>query len=86
MQQAVYVRGNKQTKKNLALPETHHYIHSRQATATTSRRCAKGHIRRVTLLSLASINPALVEVSLVQLSQSLKTTNVKNTPTDTRTD
>ena len=66
-----------------APPKTHHCIHSSPATATTSRRCATTHVPRVTRYSLASIDTGFVEIGLVQLSQSVKTTN---TLTDTQTD
>ena len=63
-------------KRNPAAPKTHHEIHSSPATATTSRRRATKHVPRVSPYSPASIDPGFVEVGLVQLSQSVKTTNV----------
>ena len=42
---------------------------------TTSRRRAKKHVPRVSPCSPASIDTGFVEIGLVQLSQSVKTTN-----------
>ena len=67
--------GNKNTKKS-APPTTHHEIHNSPATANTSRRRAAKHVPRVSPCSPASIYPGFVEISLVQLSQSVKMTNV----------
>ena len=72
------------TIKTPAPPKTHHDIHSSPATVTTSRRRATKHVPRVTPYSPASIDTAFVEIGLVQLSQSLKTTNVTHTLTDTQ--
>ena len=58
----------KKTKKS-APPKTHHDIHSSPATATTSRRRSTRHIPRVSPYTPASIDPGLVEIGLVQLSQ-----------------
>ena len=71
------VRSKKQTR-NPAAPKTHHEIHSSPATVTTTRRRATKQIPRVTSspYSPASIDPGFVEIDLVQLSQSVKTTNV----------
>ena len=77
-------RGQKK-KKNPAAPKTHHEIHISPATATISRRRATKHVPRVSLYLLASIDPGLVEIGLVQLSQSVQTTNIKHTQTDGRT-
>ena len=82
MQQAMCVRKQKNTKKSAPL-KTHHEIHSSPATATNSRRRATKHVPRVCPLSPASIYPRFVEIGLVQLSQSVKTTNVIHTLTDT---
>ena len=49
------------------------------ATATTSRRRAKIHVPRVSPYSPACIDTGFVEIGLVQLSQSVKTTNVTHT-------
>ena len=67
-------------------PKTHHEIHSSPATATTSRRRAMKHVPRVRPHSPASIDSGFVEIGLVQLSQSVKTTNVIHTHTDTQTE
>ena len=64
-------------KMNAAAPKTHHEIHSSPVTATTSRRRATKHVPRVSPYSPASIDPGFVEIGLVQLSQSVKTTNVR---------
>ena len=74
----------KNTKKSAA-PKTHHEIHSSPATATNSRRRAMKHVPRVSLHSPASIDPGFVEIDLVQLSQSVKMTNVTYTLTDRQT-
>ena len=90
VQQAVCVRRKKKNPKKIAEksapPETHHEIHSSPATASNSRRHARKHVPRVSPYSLASIDPEFVEIGLVQLSQSVKTTNVIHTLTDTQTD
>ena len=77
-EQAVCVRRKKNDKKkrNPAAPTTHHEIHSSPATATTSRRRATKNVPRVSQFSPASIDAGFVEIGLVQLSQSVKTTNV----------
>ena len=62
-----------------APPKTHHEIHSSPATASNSRRHARKHVPRVSPYSPASIDPEFVEIGLVQLSQSVKTTNVTHT-------
>ena len=89
MQQAVCVRRKKNEKKhtgNLAVPKTPHEIHSSPATATFSGRHATKHVQRVSPYSLASIDPGCVEIGLVQLSQSVKTTNVTHALTHRQTD
>jgi len=73
----------KNTKKS-APPKTHHESHSSPATTTASRRHVMKHVPRVRPHSPASIDPEFVEIGLVQLSQSVKTTNV--THTDRHTD
>ena len=75
----------KKIKKKFAPSKTHHEIHSSPATATTSRRRATKHVPRVSPYSPASIDTGFVEIGLVQLSQSVKTTNVTHTLTDTQT-
>ena len=78
--------GNKKHGKKSASPKTHHEIHNSPATASNSRPHVRKHVPRVSPYTLASINPVFVEIGLVQLSQSLKKTNVTNTLTDTQTD
>ena len=68
-------RRKKGRKKNPPRPKTHHETHISPATATTSRRRAKTHVPRVSPYSPASIDTGFVEIGLVQLSQSVKTTN-----------
>ena len=77
--QAVCDRRKKKKKKKSAPPKTHHKIHSSPATATTSRWRAMKHVPRVSPYSPASIDPGFVDIGLVQLSQSVKTTNVTHT-------
>ena len=87
MQHAVCVRRKKQKNTKASAPrKTHHEFHSGPATATTSRWRATKHVPRVSPYSPASIDPGFVEIGLVQLSQSVKTTNVTHTLTDTQTD
>ena len=90
MQQAVCVRRKKSKKKNTkksAPPKTHHEFHINVTTATISRRRATKHVPRVSPCSLVSIDPGFEEIGLVQLSQSVKTTNVTHTLShDTQTD
>ena len=69
----------KKNGKKSATSKTHHEIHSRPATATDSRRRAAKHVPRVRPYSPASIDPGFVEIGLVQLPQSVKTTNVTHT-------
>ena len=78
-------RKNK-TTKNSAAPKTHHEIHSSPATATPSRRRATKHVPRVSPYLLASIDPGFVEIGLVELSQSVKTTYVTHTHLTDKTD
>ena len=83
MQNAVCVRrkkksGEKSTKK-FAPPKTHHESHSSPATATNSRQRATKHVPRVSPYSPACIDTGFVEVGLVQLAQSIKTTIVTHT-------
>ena len=66
----------KRKQKKPAPPKTHHDIHISPATATTSRQRATKHVPRISPYSPASIDPEFVEIGLVQLSQSVKTTNV----------
>ena len=53
---------------------------------TTSRRHATKHVPRVSPYSSAFIDPGFVEIGLLQLSQSVTTTNVTHIQTDTLTD
>ena len=76
------IEKKKITEKS-APPKTHHEIHSSLATACNSRRHAMEHVPCVSPYSPASIDPGFVEVGLVQLSQSVKTTNVTHKLTDT---
>ena len=69
--------------ETFAPPKTQIKIHSSPATATTSRRRPKKHVPRVTRFSPASIDPGFMEIGLVQLPQSVKTTNVAHTPRQT---
>ena len=75
----------KQEHKNPSPLKTHNEIHSSPATATTSRPRATKRVPRVSPYSPASIDPGFVEIGLVQLSQSVKTTNVTHTLTDRQT-
>ena len=87
MQQAVCVRSKKKSTKKIteesAPPKTEHEIHSSPATAFNSRRHAIKHVPRVSLYSPDSIDPGFVAIGLVQLSQSVKMTNVTLTRTHT---
>ena len=69
----------KQNKQNIAAPKAHHKIHSNPATTTTSRRRA---------ILACFHRSGFVEIGLVQLAQSVKTTNVTHTQTqaDRQTD
>ena len=78
-------KGKKKRLKDPVPPKTHHEIHSSPATATNSRRRATKHVPRVSPYSCAFTDPGFVEIGLVQLSQSVKTTNVMHTLTDTQT-
>ena len=80
----------KKTKKqkNPAPPRTQHETHISPATATTSRRHVMKPGPHVRPHSRASIDPEFVEIGIVQLSQSVKTSNVTHTGryTDGQTD
>ena len=67
------------TEKIFAPTKTHHEIHCLPAAATNSRRRAAKHVLRVSPHSPASIDPGFVKIGPVQLSQSVKTTNVTHT-------
>ena len=75
-----------QARKNPVRPKTHHETHIHPTTAITSRRRAKTHAPRVGLHSPASIDPEFVEIGHVQLSQSVKTTNVTHRQAHRQTD
>ena len=72
----------KNTKISAPL-KTHHESHSSPATTNASRRHVMKHVPHVRPHSPASIDPGFVEIGLVQLSQSVKTTNVTHTLTQT---
>ena len=59
-------------------PKKHHENHISPATATTSRQRATRRVPRVSPYTPASIDPGFVGIGLVQLSQSVKTTNDKH--------
>ena len=75
-------RKAKKKKRNPIVPKTHHEIYSSPETATTPRRRATKHVPHVSLHSPDCIGPGFVEIGLVQLSESVKTTNVIHTDTD----
>ena len=83
MQQAVCVRRKKISKKNAekksAPTKTHHESYSSLATASNSTRHAMKYVPHVNPYSPATIDPEFVEIGLVQLSQSVKTTSVTHT-------
>ena len=83
--QAVCVRRKTEKTPSPAAPKTHHEIHSSPATVTTSRWRATKDVPRISPYSPASIDPQFVAIGLVQLSQSVKTTNVTHTQTDRQT-
>ena len=66
-------------RRHRAAPETHHEIHSSPVIATISKRRATKHAPRVSSYPPASIDPRFAEIGLVQLSQSVKYTNVTQT-------
>ena len=68
-------------QKNPAPPKAHHETHISPATATTSRQRAMKRVPSISPYSPASIYPGFVKIGLVQLSQSVKTTNVTHTHT-----
>ena len=73
----------KHTDKSAPPPKTHHELHSSPATASNSRRHARKPVTCISPYCPASIDPVFVEMGLVQLSQSVKTTNVTHTLTHT---
>ena len=72
--------------KKSAAPKTNHETHISPATATTSRQRETKRVPCVSPYPPASIDTGFVEIGLVQLSQSAKTTNVTHTLTDTQAD
>ena len=71
------------TKKSNPAPlKTHHETFISPATATTSGRREKKHVLRVSPYSPDSIDPELVGIDHVQLSQSVETTNFTHAQTD----
>ena len=79
----------KMTKKRNPDPtKTHHETHSNPATGTTSRRFVTKNIPCPSPHSPASVDPGFVEIDLVQLSQTVKTTSVTHAhrQTDKQTD
>ena len=68
-------------KRNPAAPKTHHEIYCSPATAITSSRRPTKPVPRVSPYSPASIDPGVVEIGLVQFSQSEKITNVTHKQT-----
>ena len=89
VQQAVCVRkktAKENNTKKSAAPKTHHETHISPVTATTSRQRSTKRVSCVSPNSPASLDPAFVEIGRVQLSQSVKTTNVTHTQTDRQTD
>ena len=86
MLEAGHVRSKKKKNGKIRSPtQTHHEIHSSPATASNSRRHVRKHVTSVSPYRPASIDPGFVEIGLVQLSQSVKTTHVTHTLTDTQT-
>ena len=77
-------REKKITEKS-APPKTRHESHNSPATEGNSRRHAMEHVPRVTPYSPASIDTRFVEIGPVQLSQSVKTTNITHTRTHAHT-
>ena len=73
-------------RRNPAAHKTHHEIHRSPATATTSRRRATKNIPRVSQYSPASVEVGYLEIGHVQLTKSVKVTNVTHTQTDGQTD
>ena len=85
MQQAVCVRRKtKRTKKNEKICPTENTPRNpHQPSDCDQLETARDkNVPRVSPYSPASIDPGFVEIGLVQLSQSVKTTNVTHTHTD----
>ena len=79
-------RSKKIPNRNPAASKTHHEIHSIPATANTSIRYAIKHVPRGSPYLLDPIVPGFVEIGLVQLSQSVKTTKVTHAHRDGQAD
>ena len=88
MQQAVRFRTKINEKKNTYEKKrrTQNTPRNPQQPGDTSRWLATKHVPRVSPYSPASIDPGFVEIGLVQLSQSVKTTTVTHTQTDRQID
>ena len=76
----------KKNTKKTAPPKSHHESPSSPTTATTSRRRATKYAPRVSPYLPASIHLEFADIGLVQLSQSVKLTNITHTMTATQTD
>ena len=87
MQQAVCVRRKKKSenKKHEKLRPTRNTQRNPQQPGDRDHleTAREKHVPRVSPYSPASIDPGFVEIGFVQLSQSVKTTNVTDTLTDT---
>ena len=62
-------------EKKFAPPKTYHGVHSSPVTACNSRRHAMKHVPRASPFCLDAIDLEFVQIGLVQLLQSVKTTN-----------
>ena len=81
LEQAAFVQRKNTDKINTKSGRTqkHHEIHNNRTTTNTLRRRVMKHVPRVNLYSPAFTNPVIVEMFLVQLSQSVKKKNVTHT-------
>ena len=68
----------KKKHENFHPRRRHHECHS-PATVTNSIQRATKHVQSVSPYSFASIGPAVEEIGLAQVTQSVKTTNVTST-------
>ena len=73
---------NEKKTRNPAALKSHHETHSNPTTVTTSRQRATNDVPRVRPYSPAFIDPGFLEIGLVHLSQSVKTTNLTHTQTE----
>ena len=79
-------QGPRPTQNDARRNTSHALAHTRSpGTATNSRRLATKHIPRVSSYSPDFIDPRFVEIGVVQLSRSVKTTNVTHTHTHRQT-